>query len=97
MISIIQGDTKNVTFTLTGGDASIVDTLVFSSMGLGVSQELVKINDTDWMLIFDSEFTSSCRLCTTTFDLTAFCDDNQIQTVVYQGKIEVLKKVNKIR
>lgn len=96
MIQIIQGDTKNVTFTITGDDAKSINNIVFSSLGLSLVQDLVKINDNDWMLVLDSNFTSNCRLCSTSFDLTAFLEGNQIQTVIYQGKIEILKKVNKV-
>lgn len=95
MLTIIQGDTHNSTVTAESG-ADLIEELWFTSKYLGISQRLTKINDTQWLITFDTDFTCDCKVCHTSFDITAILKDNQVNTLVYEGKLCVLKKENKI-
>ena len=44
MLNIIQGDTLNITFTLSG-EYRLVEALIFSSSALGMTQKLSKLNN----------------------------------------------------
>lgn len=95
MLKIIQGDSVNLIVTVEAG-ADLIDELWITSKYLGISQQLNKLNDTQWMATFDTAFTCDCKVCHTSYDLTAILKDNQVSTVVYEDKICVLKKENTI-
>lgn len=95
MIKLIQGDTLNLIITVEKG-ADLIEELYFSCERLKLSKVLTKIDDTNYMVNFDTEFTCNCPICTTTFDITAKLKDNQIVTVIYNDPIRVLKKENVI-
>lgn len=95
MLEIIQGDTHSVTVTAESG-ADLIEELYFTSKYLGISQRLAKINDTQWLITFDADFTCDCKVCLTSYDITAKLKDNQVNTVVYEDKIRILKKENTI-
>lgn len=94
-LKIIQGDTANITFTIEKG-ADLIEELYFSSKGLGISQKLTKINDTQYLASFDTDITCNCKNGYTTYDITAILKDNQVSTLVYSGELRVLKKENAI-
>lgn len=95
MIKIIQGDTHSSTVTVESG-ADLIEELWFTSKYLGISQKLTQVNDTQWLITFDPDFTCSCKVCHTSFDITAKLKDSQVNTLVYEGKLCVLKKENTI-
>lgn len=95
MLTIIQGDTHNATVTVEVG-ADLIEDLYFTSKYLGISQQLTKINDTQWLITFEADFTCDCKVCITSFDITAILKDGQVNTKIHNGEIRVLKKENKI-
>ena len=95
MLTIIQGDTHNSTVTVEVG-AELIEDLYFTSKYLGISQQLTKINDTQWLITFETDFTCDCKVCKATFDITAILKDGQVNTKIHNGEIQVLKKENKI-
>lgn len=94
-IEIIQGDTSNPIFTVEVG-VELIEELWFSSKRLGIKQKLTKINDTQYMANFTTELTCECKVCTTTYDITAKLKESQRYTPVHNGKIIILKKENDI-
>lgn len=95
MLKIIQGDSERITVTVEAG-ADLIEELWFTSKYLGISQKLQQINDTQWLAIFDPDFTCNCKVCHTSFDITAKIKDNQVNTLLYEDKICILKKENTI-
>lgn len=95
MLKIIQGDTHNSTVTAESG-ADLIEELWFTSKYLGISQKLTQINDTQWLFHLEADFTCDCKVCHTSFDITAKLKGNQVNTLVYEDKLCVLKKENTI-
>lgn len=95
MLKVIRGDTLNLTITVEKG-AELIEELWFSSGYLNIVKQCTKINDNQYVVNLDSELTCDCKLCNTTYDITAKLKDNQINTIVYNDEIRVYKKDNAI-
>lgn len=95
MFKIIQGDTESLSVTVTEG-AELIEELWFSSSDLNIVQKLSKISDTQYLLVLEPATTCNCKVCITTYDITAILKDNQVSTAVYNGEISVYKKENAI-
>lgn len=95
MIEIIQGDTLNITITVEQG-AELINELWFSCKALEISEKCTKIDDTHYMIDFGSELTNNCNERYLFFDITAMLKDNQVNTLIYNQEIRILKKENAI-
>ena len=93
MINTIQGDTFNLMFTVSG-NTDTISRLVFSSVDLGVRQDLLRENDRQYLLSIDASTTKTWKVGESTFDITAFFVNGQVRTVLYNSGINVLKKDN---
>ena len=98
-ISIIQGDSYEATLEISGlTNVSIVDKCVFSSSYLGICKELnlSSSDEAKYILSFTAEETSKMEPSISDFDITIFFTDDSVATVIYQGKIKIFNKKNKV-
>jgi len=96
MLKVIQGDTVNLKVTVDA-NADLVEKMYFSCSSLAVAKELLKVvenGNTYWLLQLTPEETKCFKKCCTSYDLTVDTYDGQVQTVVYNGSMQVLKKEN---
>lgn len=94
-LKLIQGDSFNVTFTVIE-NSDLISDLIFSSRVLKLEKTLTKIDDNQWLFSLTPEETMELPSVCGTFDLTAILQENQVETLIYQGNIKVSKKINTI-
>ncbi len=95
MMNIVQGDSFNLTITVESG-SELIEELWFSCKKLDLCKQCTKVDDTTYIITLNTQETCNCTDYYTTYDITAKLKDNQINTVIYNGQLRVLKKENVI-
>ena len=98
-IELIQGDYASYLYHLTDQNGNVImdiESVVFTCKRLGIQQELTKLNDTDYQLVFTSDQTSQMKsMSGMTYDITVkFTTSETPITLIYNADIFVLKKEN---
>lgn len=97
VIKLIQGDDFGLDLNVIGGaEAEEIQDVIFSCFEENIIKEFTKINDNLYYLKIPSEETKSFIPKIVSFDITLRFNDGEIMTALFQNKLEVLKKRNKI-
>ena len=90
----IQGDTIKKTLRFKNLDSS-TDTFQvwFTCKSLQQKVQLTYVENTDWLLQIDAETSKNFRIGEFYFDIT-IVNDNEQETVIYNGVVTVLNKIN---
>lgn len=95
-INVIQGDSLSLKVIVEAG-AELVEKLTFSCSKLNIVQDLIKVTENEetyWILSLSPNQTKVCTCCFTSYDITAQLVNEQVQTVVYNGGLNICKKEN---
>jgi len=101
-ISIIQGDDFEVVYQFTDCDGNILDESNISKVYMSCDKLDYQAtltwntNYQGWTLIIPNEATTNFTQCVTTYDLTVYFLNSKIQTEIYEAKMTVLLKRNKV-
>lgn len=101
-ITVIQGDDFEMIYQFMDCDGNILDdtsiTNVYMSCDKLEYQTNLVWNTTyqGWMLTILNELTTNFAQCVTTYDLTVYFLNSKIQTEIYEAKMTVLLKRNKV-
>lgn len=95
-IIIIQGDSFQMTVTVEGLSAEVIDSVLFSCEKLNLCKELTITEDGAYLLSFESSETKSWETITATYDLTVRFSDSKIKTVIHNSSFKVIEKTNKV-
>ena len=101
-ICLIQGDDFNIVYQFTDGKGSILDNTIISKVymaceALGYQAQLIW--DTTYCgfaLSIPATQTANFIQTVSNYDITVYFVSNTIQTEIYQAKIQVLLKRNKV-
>lgn len=97
LVTIIQGDTKDISITLDDVGNRVVREVWFSSKLLGLKSSCSYNGVTkSWDLSIDSNLTATFPAGKFYYDITVIFDNNKVLTTVYKGSGQVLEKENKI-
>ena len=97
VIRLVQGDEFSLDLNIIGGDKiQEIEKMIFSCEEQEIIKECTKINDSLYYLQIPSEETKNFKPKIVSFDITLRFIDGEIVTAVFQNKLEVLKKRNKI-
>lgn len=97
VIRLVQGDEFSLDLNIIGGDEiQEIEKMIFSCEEQEIIKECTKINDSLYYLQIPSEETKNFKPKIVSFDITLRFIDGEIVTAVFQNKLEVLKKRNKI-
>ena len=97
VIRLVQGDELSFDLNVLGGDEILeIERMIFSCDEQEVIKDCTKLNDSLYYLQIPSEETKNFKPKIVSFDITLQFTDGEIVTVVFQNKLEVLKKRNKI-
>ena len=98
VITLVQGDDLGLDFSVLGGEEELehIQDVIFSCAEQGIKRNCTKVDDNLYYLGISSEETKNFipKICS--FDITVRFYDGEITTTVYQNKLQVLRKRNKI-
>lgn len=97
IIRLVQGDEFSLDLNIIGGDEiQEITEVVFSCSEEHIVKHCTKINDSLYYLQISSEETKDFIPKIVSFDITLRFTDGETVTAIFQNKLEVLKKRNKI-
>ena len=97
VITLIQGDDLGLDFQMHGGEEVIeIQEVVFSCAEQGIIKRCTKIDDDLYCLAISSEETSKFIPKMSSFDITLRFFDGKIVTTIFQNRLQILRKRNKI-
>ncbi len=96
-IIAIQGDTLDVTLTIDKPEDLEVKRVVFSCPAIKLEQDLDCLEDSNtlWHLLISSEDTKDFRVGRWEYNMTAITGDDQVYTVIFKGRFDVIYKRDK--
>ena len=97
VIRLVQGDELSQDLNVTGGDeVQDIEELIFSCAEQNIIKNCTKISENLYFLQIPSEETKTFIPKIASFDITLKFNDGEILTAIFQNKLEILKKRNKI-
>lgn len=100
-INIIQGDSYRNAYTFYDKDGEVITAehigaVYWNCARLEYQQELeYNVEDSSWIFYLSSTETTDFAYCKTTYDLTLYFTDEQVETEIYSSELRVLEKKNK--
>lgn len=100
-INIIQGDSYRNAYTFYDKDGEVITAehigaVYWNCARLEYQQELeYNVEDSSWIFYLSSTETADFAYCKTTYDLTLYFTDEQVETEIYSSELRVLEKKNK--
>lgn len=100
-INIIQGDSYHNAYTFYDKDGKVITAehigaVYWNCARLEYQQELeYNVEDSSWIFYLSSTETADFAYCKTTYDLTLYFTDEQVETEIYSSELRVLEKKNK--
>lgn len=100
-IGIVQGDSYRNAYTFYDKDGEIITAdhigaVYWNCARLEYQQELeYNVEDSSWIFYLSSTETADFAYCKTTYDLTLYFTDEQVETEIYSSELRVLEKKNK--
>lgn len=97
VITLVQGDDLGLDLNVLGGEEiEFIKEVIFSCAEQGIVKRCTKVDDNLYYLEISSEETKEFvpKICS--FDITLRFYDGEIVTALFQNKLQVLRKRNKI-
>lgn len=97
VITLIQGDDLDLDLQMYGGEEVIrIQEVIFSCAEQGIIRRCTKIDNNLYHLTISSEETKKFIPKISSFDITLRYFDGKIVTTVFQNRLQILRKRNKI-
>ena len=98
IITLVQGDDLGLDLEVTGAEEVVQDIkeMIFSCLDEKITRKCTRIEDNLYYMEITSEESQSFVPKIATFDITIRFNDGKVVTKVYQNKLQVLKKRNRI-
>ena len=97
ILQMVQGDDFELTISVHGGEeCEDIESIYFSSQDLNVSKKFQDIGDGLYYISFPCEETRQFIPKIANFDITIRFIDGETITALFQNKLEILRKGNKI-
>ncbi|MBQ7798305.1 MAG: hypothetical protein IJ371_04205 [Clostridia bacterium] len=96
VLTIVQGDTLEISLSIDGADAGSVEKIIFSSKEQNIVQVFTEYAPGEYYLRIEGNVTKYFKPKVTDYDLTVIFVDGERVTGSYHNKLIVLRKFNKV-
>jgi len=93
VLSVIQGDTLDVTLTIENPEALEINRVIFTVPSLQIQKDLTPLNvDNDdlWGLVIPAKETAQLRVGRWSYSITAISDNSKVYTVLFKNVMNVM-------